>query len=230
MRHYPTALVTPCTHAILDELVHVMKLLLNNTGSRWLISPASPPDYPVADSPLGDLLAWARQTIPSVLSLAADPWRSSEEGGQGNPLPSPDQGDLSTFYFAICVLRCLDCMTMGDDYQEIQGSEQHAKHNKNAVMIRLEQFFNTINRFGRFDHPLLGYDIKGGESATTLTILSFVYGSLGSNSYLLTSLACRWVPIPASNVTTRHPNPSPNRYETGLLPCLYQSILTLTLA
>ena len=76
-------------------------------------------------------------------------------------------------------------MSMGDDYQETPENEKSGKQPKNAIMNRLE-----ILLLG--EKKLVGLALDSlRPSETTLSILSFVYGSLGSNSYLLTSLACR---------------------------------------
>ena len=89
---------------------------------------------------------------------------------------------------------------MGDDYQEIQDSEKHAKESKNAVLHRLEMLLEADTKAAGtgFAGLGLGLGLASGSlrpSETTLRILVFVYGSLGSNSYLLTSLACRYTYI-----------------------------------
>ncbi len=110
LRHYPQALVPPCVQALSGELKHIAGLLQDGTRSRL------PAYAPVTGQPHSTLSTYPYPT-PSI---------------------SPDQGDLSTFYFAVCVLRCMDCMSMDDDYRE-DGQDEPSKGGYNAVMTRLEK-------------------------------------------------------------------------------------------
>ena len=86
-------------------------------------------------------------------------------------------------------------MSMGDDYQEDTPpgggeDEQHPKEKQNAVLNRLELLLKVAGLKVGYGSVLAPAPLRR-PSESALAILSYVYGSLGSNSYLLTSLACR---------------------------------------
>ena len=84
---------------------------------------------------------------------------------QHNTDASIDQGDIRVFYFAIAALRCLD---------EMASQSMNDEEDKNSV---LKVFLNPSS--------------SEGTDRGLKTLLCLTQGVLGSNSYLLTSLACR---------------------------------------